>query len=151
LARAAGPSALVGGQVDDLEAESRGGNLGDLEAIHARKTGALFLASLELGGLCAGASAGQLAALAEYGQALGLAFQITDDLLDVRGNEAAMGKRVGKDAGRGKLTFPGLLGIDESQRRVERLVGEACAALAAFGPAAEGLEALARYVMERNH
>ncbi|MFO0896951.1 MAG: farnesyl diphosphate synthase [Pirellulales bacterium] len=151
LARAAGPSALVGGQVDDLEAESRGGDLGDLEAIHARKTGALFLASLELGGLCAGASPAQLAALSAYGQALGLAFQITDDLLDVRGDEAAMGKRVGKDAGRGKLTFPRLLGIDESQRRVERLVSEACAALATFGPAAEGLEALARYVMERNH
>jgi geranylgeranyl diphosphate synthase type II len=151
LARAAGPAALVGGQTDDLEAEKQGGDLADLESIHARKTGALFLASLELGGLCAGASAGQLAALAEYGRSLGLAFQITDDLLDIRGEESAVGKRVGKDAGRGKLTFPGLLGVEESQRRAERLVRAACAALEPLGQAAEGLEALARYVTERNH
>jgi geranylgeranyl pyrophosphate synthase len=81
---------------------------------------------------------------------MGLAFQITDDLLDVEGDEAALGKRVGKDAGRGKLTFPGLLGIDESRRRAEELIDEACAAVEPLGPAAGGLTALARYVLERN-
>ncbi|MBL8829063.1 MAG: polyprenyl synthetase family protein, partial [Planctomycetaceae bacterium] len=90
------------------------------------------------------------AALDEYGHRLGLAFQIYDDLLDVQGDESAVGKRVGKDVERGKLTFPGLLGIDESRRRAEQLVGEAIAALALFGSAGEPLEALARYVMERD-
>jgi geranylgeranyl pyrophosphate synthase len=103
-----------------------------------------------LGGLAAGADQGQLAALDHYGQALGLAFQITDDLLDVRGKQELLGKRVGKDAAQGKLTFPVLLGLDASLRRAEELTAEACQALDAFGPRAGGLEALARYVLERN-
>ncbi|HEX4132429.1 MAG TPA: farnesyl diphosphate synthase [Pirellulales bacterium] len=148
LARAAGRAALVGGQADDLTGVES--NLAALEAIHARKTGAMFLVSLELGGLAAGATAEQLAALDAYGQSMGLAFQITDDLLDVSGSEAAAGKRLGKDADRGKLTFPGLIGIEESRARAAALVAEACKALAPLGSAAEGLEALARYVLERD-
>jgi geranylgeranyl diphosphate synthase type II len=150
LARAAGAAALVGGQADDLAAEEAGGNLNTLEAIHRRKTGAMFLVSLRLGGLCAGADSEQLAALDAYGKAIGLAFQIVDDLLDENGDEAAVGKRLNKDADRGKLTFPRLLGVEESRRRAGVLVAEALAALRPFGPAAEGLEALARYVLERN-
>jgi geranylgeranyl diphosphate synthase type II len=122
-----------------------------LEAIHRRKTGALFLASLRLGALVAGASAREQAALDEYGQRLGLAFQITDDLLDVRGDAAALGKRVGKDSTRGKLTFPAILGVDESRRRAQQLVEQAAAALVPLGPAAEALQALTHYVLERNH
>ena len=125
--------------------------LASLESIHRRKTGAMIQVSLHLGGLTAGASAEQMTALDDYGCRLGLAFQITDDLLDVQSSEAATGKRVGKDAQRGKLTFPGLLGIDQSAKRAEQLISEACQAVALFGPRAEGLQALARYVLERNH
>jgi geranylgeranyl diphosphate synthase type II len=151
LARAAGACELVGGQADDLAGESQAGGLARLEAIHRRKTGALFLAALEMGGRVAGADATQLTALNEYGKRVGLAFQITDDLLDVRGNSQAMGKRAGKDSDRGKLTFPGLLGIDESVRRAETLLSEACLALTPFGSRAGSLAALAGYVLERNH
>ncbi len=151
LARAAGATQLVGGQADDLQAEFSPGDLKTLESIHARKTGAMIEASLELGAVVAGADSAARAALGVYGRCLGLAFQITDDLLDVRGDATAVGKRVGKDSHRGKVTFPGVLGIDESVRRAEQLIGQAAAAIAPLGPSAAGLEALARYVLERNH
>jgi geranylgeranyl diphosphate synthase type II len=151
LAHAAGATELVGGQADDLAGQFSAGGVEALEAIHRRKTGAMFLASLQLGGIVAGADGEQLHALAEYGRALGLAFQITDDLLDVRGDASTMGKRAGKDSDRGKLTFPGLLGIEESTRRATALVEQACAALRPFEPRAEGLQALAQYVLLRNH
>jgi len=150
LATAAGPTALVGGQVADLEGLTEEADVTTLESIHRRKTGALFNCALKLGGLTAQASDKQLAALDEYGQRLGLAFQIIDDLLDVDGDAAALGKNVGKDAQRGKLTFPGLLGVDESRQRAQRLVTDACRALEPLGPMAEGLEALARFVLERD-
>jgi geranylgeranyl diphosphate synthase type II len=151
LARAAGASELVGGQADDLAGEFSRGGLESLEAIHRRKTGAMFLASLQLGALVACANHAQQAALADYGRHLGLAFQITDDLLDVRGDASAMGKRAGKDSQRGKLTFPGILGTQHSVSRAESLVRQACAALEALEPHAAGLQALAQYVLERNH
>jgi geranylgeranyl diphosphate synthase type II len=151
LARAAGATQLVGGQADDLAGSCAASGVEALEAIHRRKTGAMFLAALELGALVAGASRDQQAALAQFGQTIGLAFQITDDLLDARGDAAAMGKRAGKDTERGKLTFPGILGIEESQRRAAALVDQACAALDPFQPRAPGLVALAHYVLKRNH
>jgi geranylgeranyl diphosphate synthase, type II len=151
VARAAGASALVGGQADDLAGEFSAGRLETLESIHRRKTGAMFLASLELGALVAGADKLARSALTEFGQRLGLAFQITDDLLDVRGDAAAMGKRAGKDSDRGKLTFPGILGVEESVRRAELLVERACAALEPLRPRADALQALAHYVLQRNH
>ncbi len=150
LARAAGASALVGGQTDDLAGIDAAQDLDSLLSIHRRKTGAMFLAALKLGAITANATAAQLRALEDYGAALGVAFQISDDLLDVEGNEAALGKRVGKDAGRGKLTFPVLLGIEESRQRAVALVDEACTALAGLGQRAASLEALARYVLERD-
>lgn len=148
LAEAAGPCHLVGGQVDDMAPPPEG--LEALESIHARKTGALIRASLRLGALAAGADAAQLESLDRYGAALGLAFQIIDDLLDVRASTEDLGKRAGKDAGQGKLTFPVLLGVEASQRRAEQLVDKACQSLAGFGPRAGELESLARYVLERN-
>ena len=163
LGRAAGACELVGGQADDLAEEGKvpgapdtstrdaTQSLAALEAIHRRKTGAMMLVSLKLGAITAGADAGQLAALDEYGRRLGLTFQIMDDLLDVRGSEAAVGKRVGKDAARGKLTFPGLLGEEESIRRAQTLTTEAIAAVRSAGTDVEVLEDLARYVVERNH
>ncbi len=150
LAKAAGAAALVGGQADDLAGVEAANDLESLRSIHRRKTGAMFLASLELGAITAAADARQMAALHEYGEALGVAFQISDDLLDVEGNEANLGKRVGKDAGRGKLTYPGLLGIEESRQWAVALVDEACTALAVLGQRAASLEALARYVVERD-
>jgi geranylgeranyl diphosphate synthase type II len=172
LAEAAGPCQLVGGQADDIAADPRparrpllrsgarpgcpAGLNGDrderthLESIHARKTGAMIRVSLRLGGIAAGAAVESLTALDEYGRRLGLAFQITDDLLDVRSTEESMGKRVRKDAEKGKITFPGLLGVDESAAHAAQLIAEACAALEPLGDRAQGLITLARYVLERN-
>jgi geranylgeranyl diphosphate synthase type II len=165
LAHAAGACQLVGGQEDDLasgaELKDRNAQLlagrhsalriQHLERIHRRKTGALICASLRLGGLIGRADRRQLEALDRYGEKIGLAFQIVDDLLDLSSDASTMGKRTGKDAGQGKLTFPAVLGVDESRRRAERLVGEACDGLACYGPQASGLISLARYVVERKH
>jgi len=158
LARAAGPEALVGGQVDDLEAESRSQgnhqaenyNLEKLEAIHRRKTGAMFLVSLRLGAIVAGGSELHLNSLSDFGRNLGLAFQIVDDLLDLKGNEASLGKRTRKDAAHGKLTYPGYLGVEQSSRRAEKLIQQACESLQSFGVKGDRLQALARFVVERN-
>ncbi len=176
LAAAAGARNLVGGQADDLAAENSDqcrmisdersaqntvcpypsplpageGTLPVLESIHRRKTGALMAVSLRLGAMTAGAGQQQLTAFEAYGRRLGLAFQIADDLLDVQSTTAATGKRVGKDAQRGKLTFPALLGIDQSTQHAEQLISEACEVLGPFGSRADGLRAVARYVLERN-
>jgi geranylgeranyl diphosphate synthase type II len=150
LANAAGATALVGGQADDLAAEFSGAGMDELERIHRRKTGAMFRVSLRLGGIIGEASQPQLDALDTYGNCLGLAFQITDDLLDVKGDAAAMGKRVAKDTGRGKLTFPTLLGIDGSHQRARQLIVDACQAVTCFGSRANPLDSLAQYVLERN-
>ncbi len=149
LARAAGACQLVGGQADDIDG-CRTPTVEALESVHRRKTGAMISVSLALGAMTAGADRPRIEALAEYGCRLGLAFQITDDLLDVQGDEQAVGKRLQKDAKDGKLTFPGLLGVEASLRRAEQLVTEACDALEALGRRAQGLRALARYVLERN-
>jgi geranylgeranyl diphosphate synthase type II len=150
LALAAGPAGLVGGQADDLDRQSRD-DVAALEAIHERKTGAMIQVSLQLGALVAQATADERAALEKFGRKLGVAFQIADDVLDVQGQEAELGKRVGKDRAQGKLTFPALLGVAESLRRAQTLIDEACTAIVCFGERAGKLEALARYVLERNH
>lgn len=152
LAQAAGATALVGGQADDLAAENQVDlTLGDLESIHRRKTGALLAASLRLGALIAQATREQFVALDTYGRCLGLAFQITDDLLDHDGDPQLVGKQTQKDQGRGKLTFPALLGADASRRRAEQLIEQACQALGQFGSRAQPLKALADYILERDH
>jgi geranylgeranyl pyrophosphate synthase len=110
----------------------------------------MFVVSMRLGGLVAGAPQATQTALEDYGRKLGLAFQIADDLLDVTGSEAAAGKRVGKDSGHGKLTFPSVLGVKESRRHADRLIDDACAALVPLGNAADRLQALARFVLQRN-
>ena len=150
LAKAAGASGMVGGQVDDLAAETQDNwGLDELERIHRRKTGAMLKVSLELGGVVADASETQLDALRQYGRSLGLAFQVIDDLLDFSGDEAQLGKRTGKDADRGKLTYPGLLGVEASRQRAAELIEVANSAAATFGERAEPLLALARFVLER--
>ncbi|HEY8505679.1 MAG TPA: farnesyl diphosphate synthase, partial [Gemmataceae bacterium] len=136
LAAGAGAAGMVGGQVLDLAAEGRIPGvapphaLEELEGIHRRKTGALFRASLRMGVAAAqgerpgGPDPGLMGTMDTYGRAFGLAFQITDDLLDVEGSREKAGKQVGKDARLGKLTYPGLLGVEESRRRAERLCRE---------------------------
>jgi geranylgeranyl diphosphate synthase type II len=150
LAAAAGACNLVGGQQDDLQAEFADLGIDELEQIHRRKTGAMICVSLRLGGIIGGASDEQLAALDAYGERLGVAFQIVDDLLDLEGNERSLGKRARKDSQSGKLTFPAVLGVEKSRRRAEALVAQAIDAVASFGPWAAPLQAIARFVLERD-
>jgi geranylgeranyl diphosphate synthase type II len=150
VAAAGGPAGLVGGQVADLEAEGRELSLPELEFIHARKTGALILASVRGGAIAAGASPARLEALSEYARRVGLCFQIVDDLLDVEGDPAATGKGTGRDSTRRKATFPAVFGLEASRQRAAELVEEALGALAPFGDEAEALRALARFVGRRD-
>jgi geranylgeranyl diphosphate synthase, type II len=161
LARAAGAAQLVGGQADDLAAEGRFGSLpyGQspeeqlefLQHIHARKTGAMLSVSLKLGGLAVGASPTAVARLENFGRDLGLAFQVVDDCLDLESSAEDMGKHTQKDEARGKLTYPGLLGLEASRRWAGELIDRACDELQPFGSAARPLAALARFVLERKN
>jgi geranylgeranyl diphosphate synthase type II len=151
LASAAGAAGMVGGQMADLEAESlEVTDVAQLESIHRRKTGRLLCSALTMGGRIAGASPETLRRLQKYGKNVGLAFQIADDLLDVTGDQDKMGKALRKDAGHGKLTYPSLLGESESRQRAERLIAEAVQELQVFGSRGRKLEAVARYVIERD-
>ena len=148
LARAAGVRGMVGGQAMDIAAESAAGPpaLTQVEALQAGKTGALILWSATAGAVLSGADAKPLEC---FGDALGRAFQIWDDVLDVEGDIATLGKAIGKDDGAGKATFVSLLGLDEAKRRAGDLVTEACDALAVYGEDAEMMRDLARYVIAR--
>jgi geranylgeranyl diphosphate synthase, type II len=157
LSRACGRSFLVGGQADDLAAEGRFGDQAangrsaeHLQNIHLRKTGAIIQASLSLGGVAAGASSDHLEMLDKFGRAIGLAFQVVDDCLDVESTSEQMGKNTRKDSVLGKLTYPSLIGLDASRRWAEQLVAEACDALAPLGAAANNLTLVAKFVVERN-
>lgn len=156
IARAAGAAGMVGGQAIDLHAAGKtrtpGGTTLDREGLremHRRKTGALMQASVMAGAIVAGATPAEMTALECYGEHLGLAFQIVDDLLDVEGTEAALGKTAGKDAAGGKPTYPALYGIDESRRLARECVDRAVAALDGAALSA-GLAGIARVVLERN-
>lgn len=157
LARGAGAIGMVGGQVLDLAAEGQmpgmepPTSLEGLEGIHRQKTGALFRAAVRMGAAIAGGDEQALDRMDTFGRAFGLAFQITDDLLDVESSQEKTGKGVGKDAVRGKLTYPGLLGVAESRRRAEEQLRLAVEAVAGFGPAGEPLAYLARMLLERDH
>ena len=123
----------------------------ELSQIHKMKTGALVAAALDLGAMTAQADPEQRKRLREYGHCIGLAFQITDDLLDVTGDSTRLGKTPGRDADLGKLTYPGLLGIENSYEKAEQLVQEACAAVAVFGDRGKWLKELAQFILERDH
>jgi geranylgeranyl diphosphate synthase type II len=156
LARGAGAAGMVGGQVEDLACEKLGGSLDTLRNVHARKTGALFSACLRLGLLTAqgerptGPEAALVACLDGYGRCFGMIFQITDDLLDVESTAEQIGKRTQKDAARGKLTYPGFLGLEESRRHAQELGREAERHLAPLGAAGQRLAELVRYVLARD-
>ncbi len=147
LSKASGIDGMVLGQALDIAAETAGAlTLDQITALQAGKTGALIGFAAEAGALIAGADP---APLRRYAAALGLAFQIADDILDVTGDEAKTGKRVGKDAGAGKATFVSLLGLAGARHRAAALVTEAEAALAGYGPRADNLIAAARFVIAR--
>ncbi|VAX41835.1 (2E,6E)-farnesyl diphosphate synthase [hydrothermal vent metagenome] len=152
LATAAGAIGMVGGQVVDLEAETSGiKNIEHLESIHRRKTGALLTSALVMGGVIAGISEKVLQSLIEYGQCIGMAFQITDDLLDITGDSERMGKGVQKDANHGKLTYPALFGVEESRQKAEDYIQRACEVIALPQKQTGRLESLARFILERDH
>ena len=150
LARAIGTRAgMIGGQVVDLEAEGRRIAPRQLTYIHRAKTGALIRASVRAGALYAGASGTQLGRLSRYGEKIGLAFQIVDDILDVRSTAARLGKPAGQDAARRKATYPALHGLKKSERLATRLIEDACAELRPFGHRGAVLQAIARYLLHR--
>ncbi|TWT61803.1 Farnesyl diphosphate synthase [Rubinisphaera italica] len=154
LAIASGITGMVGGQQADLEAETADPetlNLEVLQEIHRRKTGCLIRCAMRMGALIANATSVQLDALTYYGECIGLAFQIADDLLDVTGSAEKMGKQVAKDTQHKKLTFPSQLGLDESQSQAEQLVKEAISALKIFPGNTAALEAIAMYSVFRDH
>jgi geranylgeranyl pyrophosphate synthase len=151
LGAACGAHGMAGGQAIDLAAVGRKLDLPALENMHAHKTGALIRASVRLGALGAGcADASVLDALERYGHAVGLAFQVRDDILDVEGETHALGKTAGKDAASAKPTFPSVIGMEASRVHLQELVDEALAALQPLGERAAPLAELARYVAERN-
>jgi farnesyl diphosphate synthase/geranylgeranyl diphosphate synthase type II len=149
LMAAAGAGGMIGGQLLDLESEGRTLTVLELERVHRLKTGALIRAAVCAGGQAAGASPVLLDALEHYGSAIGLAFQIADDLLDVTGSSDTLGKTAGRDALLRKSTYPALLGVDGAAARARSLVDDACAALAMAGVDAPMLVHLARYVVQR--
>ncbi len=140
---------MIGGQVMDLEAEHTRPDAKTLEYIHRSKTAALITASVVSGGIYAGASEAQVDKLREFGRAVGVAFQIADDVLDVTQSSEQLGKTAGKDVASEKVTYPALFGIEESLRKADELVDSGCAALDSFGARAETLKALARFLVER--
>ncbi len=153
LAHAAGAGGMCGGQALDLAATGNGtaSGLEALERLHALKTGALIRAAVRMGAIAAGAGDAERRHLDAYADALGLAFQIRDDLLDVEGESATLGKTPGKDAAQGKATFPGLIGAEASRARLAALAAEMDAALAPFGPRADALTALGALAIRRSH
>ena len=146
---ASGAGGMIGGQLLDLESEGRTLDLDGLERIHRGKTGALIRASALIGGMAARATLEQRHALAEFGESIGLAFQIADDVLDITGTTERLGKTAGRDLDLNKVTYPSLLGLEPAAERAERLVDDARATLEGVGIFSRELDALARFVVER--
>ena len=151
LAQAAGVAGMAGGQVLDLQSEGKSLTLDQLRGIHVAKTGALICVSLRMGAMLAGANASQLDALTRFGDHIGLAFQIADDILDVVGSEHVLGKPVGSDEANHKATYPAVVGLERSRELSAEAVELAVEALHPFGPEADPLRILARYIIDREH
>jgi len=150
IARSTGTiEGMIGGQVMDLEAEHTRADAETLEYIHRSKTAALITASVVSGGIFGGASKEQAEKLRTFGRAVGLAFQIADDVLDVTQTSEQLGKTAGKDTATEKATYPALFGVEESRKKADALVASGCAALDSFGAGAETLKALAHFLVER--
>ncbi len=149
LMRASGASGMIGGQLLDLEGEGSELDLAQLERVHRCKTGALIEAAMTIGGVAAGAPPALLQAFASYGAAVGLAFQIADDVLDITATTDQLGKTAGKDLAFKKSTYPALLGIAGAKARAEALVQDACKGLQEHGALTPELEFLARFIVAR--
>lgn len=146
---AAGVSGMVGGQAVDMESEGRDVNLPTVEYIHTHKTAALILASVRTGAKLGQASSDQLEAITKYGERIGLAFQVIDDVLNLTGKKSKLGKDVRSDEARKKATYPALVGVGESKRLAKCLVDEAIASIEIFGKNADPLRGIARYLIRR--
>lgn len=152
LSMAAGPRGMVGGQVLDMGLTGKRATLEQLREMHAKKTGRLIESSCVTGAILGGGDAVFQARAGEYGRAIGLAFQVADDILDVIGDEKTLGKPVGSDQAQGKSTYPALLGIDQSRVLATDCVAQAVAALASFShPRADFLRAVAQYIVDRTN
>ena len=151
IAQAAGISGMVGGQVLDIDSEGREVNLPMLQYIHTHKTGAMILVSIRVGVRLGGASGETLRAFTRYGELIGLAFQISDDILNVEGKAIALGKNTGTDLSRGKATYPSLLGLEESKRRAKELVELAVESLKPYGPEVDPLREIGRFIIAREN
>ena len=150
LARASGTTGgMIGGQVADIEGEGQPPNAELLDSIHRAKTGALLCASVRLGAICAGAAETDIAALTAYGEHIGLAFQIVDDILDVEESSEALGKTAGKDAHQGKITFPAVYGLETSRNMAQTECAAAHDAVAGFGSQAQRLREIADMIVYR--
>jgi geranylgeranyl diphosphate synthase type II len=149
IATAAGFQGMIGGQVADLRAEGGEVDIQRVQYIHTHKTQALITVSIRAGALIAHAGEDELNALSEYGKKMGLAFQIADDILDIESCREVLGKDTGSDEGRGKATYPALVGLEESRKEMRRLVEVALSEIHRFGEMADPLRMLARFVAER--
>lgn len=150
LSRASGSRGVIGGQVEDLAAEGQAANPETVDYIQRHKTAELLRCAVRMGGIAAGAPATELAALSSYGENLGVAFQIIDDLLNETSTAATLGKAVGSDRSRGKMTFVAVHGLEEARRQVKQLEEKALAALCALPRPAEPLAQLAKFICERS-
>jgi farnesyl diphosphate synthase len=150
LAQASGVAGMCGGQALDIDATGTRQSLEQLERLHALKTGALIRASVRMGALCGGANDAQLQALDRFASALGLAFQVRDDLLDVESDSATLGKTAGKDIAQDKATFPALIGLQASRLHLQELAASMRDALSTLGERAAALDALGRMAIERD-
>ena len=150
IAQAAGVQGMVGGQQLDMDGEDQALDLDGLRRIHAFKTGALIRVSIRCGAILGGAEDAQIDALTRYGEAIGLAFQIADDILDVVGTEEALGKPIGSDEGNQKSTYPALLGLDGARKMAQETVDTALEALTPFGEEADIFRDLAKFIIERD-
>ncbi len=149
IASASGYQGMVGGQVVDIQSEGKGVEASLVEFIHTHKTGALITASVVSGALMGGGTQEQVAAIRTYGQKIGLAFQIADDILDIEGDTRTLGKGVGNDARKGKITYPSVLGLDKSKKIQRLMIKEAFKSLEAFDNRADPLRNIAIYIIER--
>jgi geranylgeranyl diphosphate synthase type II len=149
LLDAGGARGMIGGQVRDLAGEGLSLSLEEREGIHSAKTGALFLAAVRMGGLAANADDVRMAALERYGRAIGLAFQIMDDVLDVTSTTSALGKTTGRDVALGKSTYPALLGVEGARQRAETLISEGVASLEQAKLLTQELSQVANFMVTR--
>ena len=150
MAQAAGAAGMVGGQIVDMEAEGQTPNLETVDYIHRHKTGALILAAIQCGALLGGADRKTFKDLTCFGESAGVAFQIADDILDIIGDQDQLGKDIGSDQQRGKATYPAVLGLEVSQKKMEELHQQSLNSLSSYGAKAEPLRQISAYIINRS-